>query len=369
MIKIRAPGRICLFGEHQDYLDYPVIAMAISKYIYLKAKRISEPLFIIELPDTNEFLEIKLDHKELEYESGRDYLKSGYNQFLRRDVIFNKGYKIKIQGDIPIGAGVSSSSALVMAWLSFLNLISNLRLDKNELANEGYNAEVREFNEAGGKMDFFTSIYGNLVYLDLQRGVKVTHFKTDLNGFILGNSLDKKNTVDDLLRVKNTAIEAFNILSNLMPDFNKYETSLKEIQPYLPNLEKKYQKSIEGNIKNRDITLEARELILNNLSLLRKNNAKSKIIINFYTKLGILLNQHHAQLDKNIEVSTPKINKMINKCVESGAIGGKINGSGFGGTMFALAIGNEEKIAEVIKEMGGKAFQINTSQGINITCD
>ena len=44
MIRIKAPGRICLFGEHQDYLNYPVIAMAISKYIYLEAKKIIEPM-------------------------------------------------------------------------------------------------------------------------------------------------------------------------------------------------------------------------------------------------------------------------------------------------------------------------------------
>ena len=51
MIRIKAPGRICLFGEHQDYLNYPVIAMAISKYIYLEAKKNSETKFImLKLP-------------------------------------------------------------------------------------------------------------------------------------------------------------------------------------------------------------------------------------------------------------------------------------------------------------------------------
>ena len=65
MIRIRAPGRICLFGEHQDYLNYPVIAMAISKYIYLEAKRLVEPFLIIELPDINESLEIKLNNQSI----------------------------------------------------------------------------------------------------------------------------------------------------------------------------------------------------------------------------------------------------------------------------------------------------------------
>ena len=123
MIRVRAPGRITLFGEHQDYLNYPIIAMAISKYIYLEAKKLSSSYLSIELPDINENIEIKLNNKELEYSSKRDYLRSAYNQYLRKGYRFQKGYKIKISGDIPINAGAASSSALVIAWLFFLNLI------------------------------------------------------------------------------------------------------------------------------------------------------------------------------------------------------------------------------------------------------
>ena len=142
MIRIKSPGRICLFGEHQDYLDYPIISMAISKYIYLEAERISEPKFLINMPNLNSTIEISLNNKELDYESNRDYLISGYNQFLRKRSRFEKGYKIKITGDIPINAGVASSSALVIAWLYFLNIINDTKLDLFQLALEGYNTEV-----------------------------------------------------------------------------------------------------------------------------------------------------------------------------------------------------------------------------------
>ena len=94
MIKIKSPGRICLFGEHQDYLDYPIISMAISKYIYLEAESISKKKFEISLPDLNQFIEIPLNDKEQEYVSNRDYLISGYNQFIRKKFRFKKGYKI-----------------------------------------------------------------------------------------------------------------------------------------------------------------------------------------------------------------------------------------------------------------------------------
>ncbi|TKJ16767.1 MAG: hypothetical protein CEE43_19350 [Promethearchaeota archaeon Loki_b32] len=102
MIRVRAPGRINLFGEHQDYLNYPIIAMAISKYIHLKAEKISSLTLAIELSDLNEFIEIKLNNEELEYQSRRDYIRSGYNQFIRNGFKFQSGYKVKITGDMKI---------------------------------------------------------------------------------------------------------------------------------------------------------------------------------------------------------------------------------------------------------------------------
>ncbi|MFX0073187.1 MAG: mevalonate kinase [Candidatus Hermodarchaeota archaeon] len=366
MIRIKAPGRICLFGEHQDYLNFPVIAMAISKYIYLEAERISDAKFQIELPNIDDTIEIPLNNKELEYESKRDYIRSGYNIVLRKGIEFKKGYKIKLTGDIPMGAGVSSSSALVVAWLSFLNQISDLTLNNYQLATEGYNAEVKEFGEAGGKMDFFTSVYGKLIILDLQNKEDILRIDTKLDGFVLGNSLEKKNTVVDLMRVKSTALNAFKVLKKLYPNFNQYKTSLNELFPYLPNLKKEFQKIIEGNIRNRDITLQAKELILQNLSLLKNPNKNVEELNLFYCKLGGLLNNHQTQLDKNIGISTKKINTIIKSCHEAGSFGAKINGSGFGGTMFALLPGREEKIKKAIESVGGEASTIKTSNGVEV---
>ncbi|MFX1340052.1 MAG: mevalonate kinase [Promethearchaeota archaeon] len=366
MIKIRSPGRICLFGEHQDYLNYPIIAMAISKYIYLEAKKIKDPYFKIYLPDIDEIIEIPLINKELEYKSNRDYIRSGYNQLLRKGIVFNKGYKIKITGDIPIGAGVSSSSALVMGWLSFLNLISKNSLNKDQLALEGYNTEVKEFNEAGGKMDFFTAIYGNLIYLHLQNKQNVLKVDIKLDGFVLGNSLEKKDTVQDLMRVKNTALEGFKVLKEIYPNFDRYKTPLNEITPYLPNLDKYSQQVIIGNIKNRDITLQAKKLLVDNKNLLQGQTKESKKWNLFYKQLGNLLNKHHTQLDKNVGISTKKINTMIKNCLDAGAFGAKINGSGFGGTMFALFPENEKSIKEAIEQAGGEAYLIKTSNGVEI---
>ncbi|MFX1406814.1 MAG: mevalonate kinase [Promethearchaeota archaeon] len=364
MIQIRAPGRICLFGEHQDYLGYPVIAMSISKYIYLKAEKIIQPKFIISLPDINETLEIPLNRKEVEYKSKRDYIRSGYNHFLRKGNLFKNGYKVEITGDIPINSGVASSSALVIAWLFFLNIITGNKLSLFELAIEGFNTEVKEFKEGGGMMDHFCSTFGNLIHLkpNLPEPKLIT-YNLNLEGFILGNSLERKKTVDDLVRVKTNSIQAFREIKEIMPRFNPFKSSLEDLKSFLPQLKLESQKKIIGNIINRDITIKAKNLIEANLNAL--NNKKNpKLITKFYQDLGNLLNLHHYQLRENIQISTSKIDKIISKCLESGALGCKINGSGFGGTLFALSLGNEELIKNIIKANGGESYPINTSTGV-----
>ena len=362
MIRLRAPGRICLFGEHQDYLNYPVISMAISKYIFLEAKKSNKLSISVSLPDIDQKIEIPLKNTELGYESKRDYLRSGYNQFIRNGIKFEKGYDVKITGDIPINAGAASSSALVIAWISFLNLITNSRLDKIQLATEGFNSEVKEFREGGGMMDHFTSTYGKVIYLDPLNPLNMLNFDINLNGFLLGDSLEKKSTVADLIRTKQLAIEAFNVLKEIVPNFNSYTTSYNDIEKFLPNLSKEHMKKIVGNIINRDLTNKAKNLILKNVNLL-KNQKKNKELDRFYQELGTLLNLHHDQLKNNIGSSTAKIDRMINAGLKNGALGAKINGSGFGGTMFALSIGNEAQIKQAIEKVGGNVYLIKTSNG------
>lgn len=114
---------------------------------------------------------------------------------------------------------------------------------------------------------------------------------------------------------------------------------------------------------NRDITIKAKALIDKYIILL-KERKKRKEKLKFYQELGHLLNSHQQQLKENIQVSTEKIDKILDNCAQSGALGGKINGSGFGGTMFVFAPGKEEIIKNIIKDSGSEAFIVKTSDGV-----
>ena len=93
--------------------------------------------------------------------------------------------------------------------------------------------------------------------------------------FKLIRATGERRFLDD---VKKIVIEAFKILKEIMPYFSQNETPMEEIQQFLPNLKKIYQKKIVGNIINRDITIQAKVLIFNeNLTLINRNNKLKKI--------------------------------------------------------------------------------------------
>ena len=107
-MEISTPGRVCLFGEHQDYLGLPVIAMAISLRSVISGISRNDTSIIIRMPDINETEKFDLD--KLNYHTSRDYFKSGIKVCKDFGFKFSRGFECEIRSEIPIKAGTSSSS-------------------------------------------------------------------------------------------------------------------------------------------------------------------------------------------------------------------------------------------------------------------
>ncbi len=359
----QAPGRICLFGEHQDYLGYPVVASAINKYIWVKGEVLPHEkniIFKIRTPNiensTPQLISANELRSKLDYSSKRDYLKSSINVAKSHGIKWEKSWDITISGNIPINAGASSSSALIIAWLLFLLKARNKTITAAELGKMGYQAEVEEFHESGGMMDHFSSAYGNVIKVSSKPRFRAKQILNSLDGLVLAHSGVKKSTVEDLKKVKERAISAFDNLKESYPSFDKNSTKIEKIEPYFSTLSKEERLIAEGNIKNRDITLQG----INILCEMENANKINKI------KLGSLISEHHRLLANNIKISIPQIDKMVEIALEAGAYGAKINGSGFGGTMFAYAPNNQDKVKNALVDAGYKAWKVKTSDGAKI---
>ena len=161
----KAPGRVCLFGDHQDYLGLPIIATTIDKEITIEAIKNNTKEFKIFKKDLDIHDSISLNQNISSDE--KDFLRIALRVLKKYDCIPNEGYDIEIKSEIPINSGLSSSSALIVAWVNFrLTTFSDIRISPRLLADLSYEIEVKEMNGSGGKMDQYTIASGKTIFLD-----------------------------------------------------------------------------------------------------------------------------------------------------------------------------------------------------------
>lgn len=354
-MKISTPGRICLFGEHQDYLGLPVIAAAISRRVSVTGQPRDDLKIHLDMPDIQSE-EIFYLEPELKYTKERDYYKSAINVLRRKGYEFHNGFDIHITGDIPINSGTSSSSALLVSWIHFLTQMANVKPKENisrfEIAQITVEAEVLEFGEPGGMMDQFSTSLGNIMYLETQPELKADSFPVELGTFVLGDSLEPKDTLGILKHVKFGMLDTIEQLKSIDSSFDLTTFPLDEVDRFKANLSTDHFELLKGNLSDRDILREAKVMFENN----QINDQR----------IGQLLNIHQDSLRDAKKVSTPKINRMIDASLKAGALGAKINGSGGGGAMFAYAPEHAEAVAEAIEKEGGKAYIITVDDGTRI---
>jgi galactokinase len=352
-LKVSAPGRICLFGEHQDYFGLPVIAAAINLRINISGKKRDDPNFVIDLPDIQDTEMFSLI-KDITYRKKRDYLRSVVNVLRRDNVSIDSGWDCKIQGTIPINSGTSSSSALVVAWIKFLlEATGNPKAKSPEtIAELAFQAEVAEFNEPGGKMDHYASSLGGIVDIHFENRLKVTRFKNPLQEFVLADSLIRKDTTGTLGFIKSHVLQGVTEIRKRIKGFSLLDKIGKDERNEIAKLPPDVKRLLKGTLLTRDITAEGE-------SLFRTESFDHK-------KFGQLLTSQHGVLRDYLQVSIPKLERMIETALNEGALGAKINGSGEGGCIFAYTPNGAERVAEALKRLDTKVEIIRIDDGARL---
>ena len=349
-LRVSSPGRICLVGEHQDYFGLAIIAAAINLRITISGKRRSDKTFVIDLPDIGEKEEFSGD-QDIPYEKKRDYLKSAVN-IHRRQGLELTGWDCLVRGTIPINAGTSSSSALVVAWNKFLLEAAGDRRAgiPEEIAELGYLTEVAEFKEPGGKMDHYTSALGGAVWIQFDEPMKLTKLENPLQTFVLANSLEKKDTTGMLGFIKSHVLEGAARVREKIPGFSLKSPLTAEVLKEIDRLGSDDRRLLKGTLMTRDLTWAGAALFQTQPF--------------DHRKFGALLSAQHDVLRDLLQISTPKIERMIRAALHAGAFGAKINGSGGGGCMFAYAPDDREKVVAAVEKAGGQAFIVHIDEGV-----
>ena len=350
-----APARTCLFGDHQDYLELPIIACAINRHIRLEAEENDTETLHLFMPDIQQQRNIPLD-TPLDNIASDDHFLSAIKVLKQYGCVPNSGYDIKLTGNIPINAGTSSSSAVVVAWVQFLleAFGASITINKEYIAQIAYEAEVVAHGAPGGRMDQFSIGLGNIIYLETGTPYTFDIIHTPLDSIIIGESGVPKKTIGVLSQLKEKALLAIHSVKEKLHDFEIKEAKREDIKKYLNYIPDTLHPYLYAAIVNHDITQKA-------IRAFRKKKIDLK-------EIGVLMDQHHEILKDTLGITIPRIDDMITAAKQAGAYGAKIVGSGGGGSIVVLAPkGKETAIIEAIKNAGAKdAYQVSVDPGARI---
>ena len=156
---IRSPGRVNLIGEHTDYNKGYVLPAAIDKSIYFAIAPRKDRQCIVVAMDMNDEYEFSIDDIQVTKKGWPNYLMGVVDQLIHAQYMI-QGFNCVFGGDIPIGAGMSSSAALEAGLAFALNHMFELRIDDLALVKFAQKAENRFVGVQCGIMDQYINIFG-----------------------------------------------------------------------------------------------------------------------------------------------------------------------------------------------------------------
>jgi len=364
-IRVSTPSRLCLFGEHLDYLSLEVITMAIDLRFYAQIEKRNDGKIVIEIKDSsidtlnqkNEFNKYEkiifscIDN--IRYKSKRDYFKSSVNVIKKRGYDISCGFNVKMDSEIPIGKGMCSSSTMIVAFIkAILEAIdADIKNSKKDIVELAYQAEVTEFNEPGGKMDHIASVYGGICHFDFKDidNPKVEKLIGIPQGdFILVDSKERKDTINVLKNAKQPVLVALQDTPTIreMYEKNNYLEKIK-------NIDNKLRKPLLAAIDNYIILKKF-------LHDIKEENLS-------HNSFGEAIKKHHNNLRDGLNLSTKEIENIFNIAYNYGAIGGKINGSGGGGCCYIYTKSeNSKQIIEQLTKAGYPTKIVLPAEGVKV---
>ncbi|HUA14609.1 MAG TPA: galactokinase [Verrucomicrobiae bacterium] len=332
----RAPGRVNLIGEHTDYNDGFVMPAAVNFSTYVAiAKRQDRKLVIgsEEFAGTSEF---DLDHlPERRAGAWHDYV-VGVATILRRRGLHLQGANLLIHGEIPIGAGLSSSAAIeVASALAFLSL-DNERLPLPEIARVCQQAENNFVGARVGIMDQFVSCMGetgHALLLDCRSlGFELVPLPPEIQ-LIVCNTMVKHDVAAGEYNSRRAECEEG------ARYFAKWDPAVRALRDVSVKLLDAHADDLPPTVWRRCC-----HVVRENQ---RTQDAARALAANDFPRVAELMRESHCSLRDLYEVSCPELDAMVDAAEGvPGFCGGRMTGGGFGGCTINLV--RQENAADFV---------------------
>ena len=356
-----APGRFNLIGEHTDYNGGFVFPGAIDKFIMAEIKPNDTDKVRVYSVDIDEYCEFGLNEEDAPAQQWARYIFGVCREIIKRGGVV-KGFDAVFAGNVPLGAGLSSSAALESCFANALNeLFNDNKFPKMELAKIGQSTEHNYCGVNCGIMDQFASIHGkkdNLMRLDCRSGdFEYFPFKLDGYRLVLVDSRVKHELVDSPYNKRRESCER--VAATLGVD------TLRDAD--MAMLDAAKDKISEEDYKRAKYVIEEKQRVL---------DVCDALVAGDYETVGRCMYGTHEGMSKLYEVSCEELDYLNDIAKECGVAGSRIMGGGFGGCTVNLVkdelydnfietakvkfnekYGHEPKIYPVIVSDGARRYE------------
>lgn len=337
-----APGRINLIGEHTDYNNGLVLPAAIDKAIYFAVSKNGLNKLRLFSIDYNQGYEVKIDDLKKTDIVWANYLIGVAVGFQNKKMSFD-GIDCVFAGDIPLGAGLSSSAALECGFAVCINDIYQFNIDKKQLILLAQKAEHEFAGVKCGIMDQFASVFGksgHVVKLDCRNLDYEYHPLTnDVVDIILCDTKVKHSLASSEYNIRREECE---LGVEMIKEKYPHVESLRDVSPAM--LE-------EFKLQMTMFVYQRCHFVIN--EIIRVEEACKALEKYDFTIFGKLMYQTHDGLNNEYMVSCNELNVLVDIARQNpDVLGARMMGGGFGGcTINLVKKGCSEKfINDVIEE-------------------
>ncbi len=323
---VRSPGRINLIGEHTDYNDGFVLPAAIDKAIYFAATPREDRQYHFVASDLHQEESGSLDSLKHSSLGWPDYL-LGVVEQAEKQGFRSRGVNLAFGGTIPIGAGLSSSAALEAGFLTVLNVLFTLGIDRLTMARICQKAENEFVGVRCGIMDQIANLFGRectLLKLDCRslEFDEIPFARTDLK-ILLCDSLVHHELGSSEYNVRRKQCEeGVAVLRRSFPD-------VRALRDASPEMLGSMQSEFDPVVFQR-----CKYVVEENA---RVGVASKALIDGDIDSLGELLVQSHEGLRDLYQVSCKELDVLVDAALRvEGVFGARLMGGGFGGCTINL---------------------------------
>lgn len=342
----RSPGRINILGEHTDYNQGFVLPASIDKFIYVAISRREDDRILLWAEDFSEQYEVRLDEVKPADRQWPNYILGVVNQLQQQGFKLG-GFNLLIDGNVPIGAGLSSSAAVECATVFALNELFSLGLGKREMVELAQKAEHTFAGVLCGIMDQFASMFGkkdHVIRLDcLSLAFEYVPFLLPGIKIVLLNTNVKHNLASSEYNTRRQQCEqGVAMIREHFPDVS----SLRDVS--VPMLDQYVAPTAPLIYRRCKYVVEENHRLLEACKDLEKGDVNA---------LGRKMFRTHEGLRHEYEVSCKELDFLVDfVSTEPGVAGARMMGGGFGGCTINLV--REEAIGSLI-EKASRVYEEN----------